>query len=123
MTSSSTELEQIAKSQTRQQILLVIVCILLIVSTIATWKSISATREVNALHKQLLIERAEAQTKGAPKRQATLRPVNKTSVDSYRPRGAHAAPESGGGRQATMESEVPANVPTPQAMVARTGRQ
>ena len=123
MTSSSTELEQIAKSQTRQQILLVIVCILLIVSTIATWKSISATREVNALHKQLLIERAEAQAKGAPKRQATLRPVNKTSVDSHRPRSVRATPESGGGQQATMESEVPANVPTTRAMVARTGRQ
>ena len=123
MTSSSTELEQIAKSQTRQQILLVIVCILLIVSTIATWRSISATREVNALQKQLLIERAEAQTKGTAKRQATLRPVNKTSVDSHRSRSVRAAPEGGGGRQATVEGEAPADVPTTQAMVARTGRQ
>ena len=123
MTSSSTELEQIAKSQTRQQILLVIVCILLIVSTIATWRSISATREVNALQKQLLIERAEAQTKSAPKRQATARPMNKTSVDSQRSRSVRAAPGSGGSRQATVGGDIPADVPDTQAMVARTGRQ
>ena len=123
MTSSSIELEQIAKSQTRQQILLVIVCILLIVSTICTWKSVSATREANALQKQLLIEKVDVPTKSPQKRQATTRPVNKTSTESHRSRSVRAAPEGGSGRQATVDGTSPADVPNTQAMMARTGRQ
>ena len=123
MTSSSTEFEQIARSQTRQQILLVIVCILLITSIIATLKSVSASREANALQKQLLMEKVDAPVRSVQKRPAAARPMNKSSTESHRSRSVRASPDGSGGRQATVDNAAPAEPPTANAMVARTGRQ
>jgi hypothetical protein len=121
MTSSSIELEQIARSQTRQQVLLIVVCILLIASTIATWKSVSAMREANQIQRQLLAERAEAPARSPQKRQASTRPASKASADSRRTRSARA--EAGSGRQATLDGTVPADPAATHALVARSGRQ
>jgi hypothetical protein len=123
MTSSSTEFEQIARSQTRQQILLVIVCILLITCIIATLKSVSATREANALQKQLLMEKVDASPSSPQKRPAAARPVNKSSAESHRSHSVRAAPDGSMARQQTVDNAVPADPPTVNAVVARTGRQ
>ena len=74
MTSSSIELEQIARSQTRQQILLIILCIVLAASTVITWRSVRVMREANEIQRQLLTQQADAPPKGPQKRRTTVRP-------------------------------------------------
>ena len=65
MTSSSIELEQIARSQTRQQILLIILCIVLAASTVITWRSVRVMREANEIQRQLLTQQADAPPKSS----------------------------------------------------------
>lgn len=122
MTSSSRELEQIAKSQTRQQILLIIVCVVLLASTIATWRSVSAMREANQIQKQLLTQQADAPPKSPQKRRVSVRPASKASDESNRSRSVRGAQE-GSSRQAMADSTAPAEATTTHTIMARSGRQ
>ncbi len=122
MTSSSRELEQIAKSQARQQILLIIVCIVLLASTIATWRSVSAMREANQIQRQLLTEKADAPSKSPQKRRGSVRSTTKASAESRRSWSVRGEADASGGRQGTIDSAAPADLTNSPAMMARSGR-
>ena len=121
MTSSSRELEQIAKSQARQQILLIIVCIVLLACTVATWKSVSAMREANRIQRQLLTEKADDPPTSPQKRRVSVRSPTKASTES--PRSVRGAQDASSGRQAVDDRPAPADLTNTHAMVARSGRQ
>jgi hypothetical protein len=124
MTSSSRELEQISRSQARQQILLIILCILVAASTIVTWKSIRATRETNEVQRQLLAEQADAPPKGLQKkRRASARPLTKVSAEPSRSPSLRRGQDGTSGRQVVTDSPARADLADTHIVLARPGRQ
>lgn len=121
--SSSRELEQIAKSQTRLQILLIAVCIVLVASTIVTWKSARVMRESNEIQRELLTQKAEAPPKGPQKRRTSVRPANSAGTESHRSRSVRSGADTSNGRQAVADSPEPRDIANTHALIARTGRQ
>jgi hypothetical protein len=124
MTSSSRELEQISRSQARQQILLIILCILVAASTIIMWKSVRATREANDIQRQLLAEKADAPPKGPQKkRRAGARPETKVSAEPRRTPSLRRGQDGTGGREAIADSPARADLANTHIVLARPGRQ
>jgi hypothetical protein len=123
MTPSCRELEQISKSQTRQQILLIILCIVLAASTIITWKSARAMREASEIQRQLLAQTADAPSKGPQKRHASARPATKASTQSRRSPSLRHEVEETGNRQAMTERTARADLTSAHALLVRPGRQ
>ena len=66
MTASYEELQQIVKSQKRQQVALIVLSVVLAGSTIVTWKSVAAMREANEMQKQMLESRKVSATPKRP---------------------------------------------------------
>jgi hypothetical protein len=123
MTSSSIELEQIAKSQTRQQILLIILCLVLAASTVITWRSVRVMREANEIQRQLLTQQADVPPKSPQKRRASVRAANNTSTESHRSRSVRSGAEASSSQQKMADSTAPTDLTNTHAMMVRTGRQ
>jgi hypothetical protein len=122
MTPSSRDIEQISRSQSRQQILLIILCIAVAACAAATWRAGSAMRDANELQKQILAEPADAATKQPNKRQASARAGKKASVQSQAP----SLPRERRGsndRQVTDENSAPTEVTSTRTAMVRVGRQ
>jgi hypothetical protein len=123
MTPSSRELEQIARSQTRQQILLIILCIFVAALAVATWRSGSAMREANQIQRQLLAQESDAPPKGQKKRRAGARPANKVSSESRRSPDSRRGQDETSSRQALADSKTRADLTNTHALLVRHGRQ
>ena len=123
MMPSSIELEQISRSQTRQQVLLIILCIVLAASTITTWQSARAMRESNEIQRQLLAQTADAPSKGPQKRHASARPATKAITQSRPSPSLRHAVEGTGNRQAMIDGTVRADLTNTHALLVRPGRQ
>jgi hypothetical protein len=122
MTASSIELEQISRSQTRQQILLIILCILVAASTVATWRSASALREANKLQKEFSAQSAEGSRKAPQARRANARAATKASAESHRPTNPRAQ-GSTGDKRGTAESAPHGDPTGTRVALVHQGRQ
>jgi hypothetical protein len=123
MTPSSMELEQISKAQTRQQVLLIILSIVLAASTIATWQSARAMRDANEIQRQLLAQTADTPSKSPQKRHASARPGTKASTQSRRSPSLRHAVEEAGNWQAMTDDTARADLTNTRALLVRPGRQ
>ncbi len=122
MEPSSRDIEQISRSQFRQQILLIVLCIAVAACAVATWRAGSAMRDANELQKQLLAEPADSATKQPKKRQTSARAGKKASPQSQAsslPRERRGASD----RQATDDNSAPTEVTSTRTALARVGRQ
>ena len=122
MMSPEEQLDRIAKSQSRQQIALIVLSIVLVASLIVTAKSLLAMREANALQReQLSLQKPEPAPEVAPTRKASSRPHVKANASAQ----THA---SASNKERTVEKEAstPAastNIASARALPERQGRQ
>jgi hypothetical protein len=122
MTPSSRDIEQISRSQSRQQILLMVLCITVAACAVATWRAGSAMRDANELQKQLLAEPTGSATKRSKKRQVSARAAKKPSAQPH----ASSLPHERSGasdRRVTDDNSVPTDLASTRTALARVGRQ
>jgi len=125
MTASYEELQQIVKSQKRQQVALIVLSVVLAGSTIVTWKSVSAMREANEMQKQMLESRKVSAAPKATVRRSSARPDTQASVESRRPPGStqSGAQKRISDRTAAIDSAIDVPVPAARTPLDRPGRQ
>ena len=83
MMSPEEQLEKITKSQSRQQIALIVLSIVLVASLIITAKSLLAMREANSLQRdQLSLQKPEPTPDVAPTRKSSSRPYVKANASA-----------------------------------------
>ena len=115
MTSSYEELKQISKSQTRQQIVLIVLSIAVAISSVVTWRSTSAMREANELQREWLA----SQKSGSPRTAAlTHRSSARVGTPSVRSESQH--PPAGSNAQERMTDRETTSGRAPDARVAST---
>ena len=74
MMSPEEQLAKVAKSQSRLQIALIVVSVVLVATLIVTWKSLTAMHEANALQReQLSLQKPEPTPQAAPAKRASSR--------------------------------------------------
>jgi hypothetical protein len=122
MTPSSRDIEQISRSQSRQQILLIVLCIAVAACAAATWRAGSAMRDATELQRQTLAEAADAATKQPRKRQVSTRAGKKTSAQSQAS-GLPLERRGASSRQATDDDSAPTEITGARTALARVGRQ
>jgi hypothetical protein len=125
MTASYEELQQIVKSQKRQQIALIVLSVVLAGSTIVTWKSVAAMREANEIQKQMLESRKVSSAPKATLRRSNAHPDTQANAESRRPPSSTqpSAQKRIGDRTAAIDSATDVPLPSTRAPVDRPGRQ
>ena len=122
MMSPEEQLEKIAKSQSRQQIALIVLSIVLVASLIVTAKSLLAMREANAVQREQLVQQKPDPTPDVvPTRKSSSRPHVKANASAQ----THA-PASNKERTVEKDASTPGantNIASARALPERQGRQ
>jgi hypothetical protein len=122
MMSPEEQLEKIAKSQSRQQMALIVLSIVLAASLIVTWKSLTTMREANALQREQLVQqKPDPAPQAAPTRKSIARPHVKANASAE----THASPSN---KERTIEKEASTpsastNIASARTVPERQGRQ
>jgi hypothetical protein len=124
MTASYEELQQIVKSQKRQQVALIVLSVVLAGSTVVTWKSVAGMREANEMQKQMFESRKVSAAPKAAVRRSNARPDTQANAESRRPPGSTqpGAQKRISARTAAIDSAIDP-VPTTRTPLDRPGRQ
>ena len=122
MMSPEEQLEKITKSQSRQQIALIVLSIVLVASLIITAKSLVAMRDANAVQREQLVQqKPDPVPEVAPTRKSSSRPHVKANASAQ----THASAST---KERTVEKEASTlgtstNIASARALPERQGRQ
>jgi hypothetical protein len=86
MMSPEEQLAKVEKSQSRMQIALIVLSVVLMATLVVTWKALTAMREANALKsEQLVLQKPESVPQVAPTHKSTprARVKSSTSTDTH----------------------------------------
>jgi hypothetical protein len=122
MMSPEEQLAKVAKSQSRLQIALIVVSVVLVATLIITWKSLTAMHEANALQReQLSMQKTEPAPQAAPAKRPGSRTRAKASPNSET-HTSSSAKERTSEREAAMPGTTGTTIASARAP-ERQGRQ
>ena len=127
MTTSDPDLARIAKLQARHQNILIVLSVVVAVSAMVAWKSMSTLREFNELQKQSAVGRkAELPAKTALTRHSSVRPLSDAgSEPRHATKSSWNRPQRSEDQNATVDtaSARSTQVAGANTVAVRAGRQ
>jgi hypothetical protein len=124
MTTPQVDLERIAKLQSRHQIVLIVLSVVVALSTLVTWKSVAALREANEAQRQAAAtRRTDAPAKGAFIRRPSASQQSAADSEPRRASTFSSGRERATDRQPSAEAPRSTQVAGANTTVERPGRQ